>query len=132
MLRLLGAELGVSLSELPTTDGAPTEEASPSVATVQARIAIYSLDSQAAGRSKAALALLLPQATIDVNNDTVCTDRLKNLARTATVFAFAWKTSTHQAFYCVKNHQGAGTQLCLPKGSGSSSMIRSIYELLAS
>jgi hypothetical protein len=132
MLRLLGSELGFSLSELPTAVDSSDEAPGPPTATTQARIAIYSLDSQAAGRARAALALIFPKATIEINNDTVCTDRLKNLARTADVFAFSWKTSTHQAFYCVKNHQGAATQLCLPKGSGSSSMIRSIYEKIGS
>lgn len=128
MLRSLGGELGVSLSDLPPTDGGHIEEVPSTASSIEARIAIYSLDSQAAGRAKAALAVLLPQATIELNNDTVCTDKLKNLARTATVFAFAWKSSTHQAFYCVKNHQGATTQLCMPQGSGSSSMIRRIYQ----
>ncbi len=132
MLRLLGSELGFSLSERPTVADRSDVEVGPRAETTEARIAIYSLDSQAAGRARAALALIFPKATIEVNGDTVCTDRLKNLARISDVFAFAWKTSTHQAFYCVKNHQGVATQLCLPKGSGSSSMIRSIYEKLSS
>ncbi len=129
-LRLLGAELDSTLSALATV-GESTETGFASVENgLNARIALYTLDEQAASRAQTRLQALFPLASIEVNSDTVCTDRLKVLARTSTVFAFSWKTSTHAAFYCVKDHLGASTSLCMPKGSGSTSLFRAIYEKL--
>jgi hypothetical protein len=129
-LQFLGAELNSSVSELPTVSES-TEAKSPLVASgLDSRIALYTLDEQAASRARARLQALLPRATIEVNSDLVCTDRLKHLASTSTVFAFSWKTSTHAAYYCVKDHLGTSTSLCMPKGSGSTSLIRAIYEKL--
>lgn len=44
---------------------------------------------------------------VELNHDHECTKRLINLARTTNLFVFAWKSSKHQAFYCVKDHRDA-------------------------
>ena len=66
-------------------------------------IGIYTLTEAAGARAKAALKELFPTCTIEVNSDTVCTSGLANLARTADFFVFAWRSSSHQAFFCVKD-----------------------------
>lgn len=130
LLLSIGAELGLTLSDLPVAPIPVDEAVATSERTLVAKVAIYSLDPSAASRARTLIQDLFPAVTVDLNDDEVCTERLKQLARTADIFAFAWKTSTHQAFYCVKDHQGPQTRLCLPSGAGSSSLVRAIRESL--
>ena len=133
MLTMLSHELGTTLSEFvaPATRGGDVREVETSAAPITSRIAIYSLDSAAAARARSLVEKLLPHATIEVNHDTVCTDRLRNLARNSDIVAFTWKSSSHAAFYCVKDNQGPRTRLCLPTGAGSTSLVRAICEAAA-
>lgn len=127
-LQFLGNELGVTLSEKPEAEMVEMDTTNPAPNTSSAKIAIYSLQAGASARARGLLQLLLPNAAIETNADTVCTERLKNLARTSDVVGFSWKTSTHQAFYCVKDHLGPQTTLCMSAGAGSSSLVRAIFE----
>ena len=127
-LQFLGSELGITLSENLEAVVVETTTTKPAAIASSAKIAIYSLQPGASARARGLLQLLLPNAAIEMNEDTVCTERLKNLARTSDVVGFSWKTSTHQAFYCVKDHLGPQTKLCMPAGAGSSSLVRAIFE----
>jgi hypothetical protein len=66
-------------------------------------IGIYTLAEAAGSRAKAALEKLFPGCKVVVNSDLVATPQLTSLAKSADMFVFAWKSSSHQAFYCVKD-----------------------------
>jgi hypothetical protein len=88
-------------------------------------IGIYTLTEAAGARAKAALKELFPTCTIEVNSDTVCTSTLTNLARTADIFVFAWRSSSHQAFFCVKDALG-GRDPVYAAGKGTASLVNAV------
>lgn len=92
-------------------------------------IGIYTLTQSAGARAKAALEELFPGCKVVVNSDLVATAQLTNLAKTSDVFVFAWKSSSHQAFYCVKDAL-AGNALILASGKGTASILRAIFDHL--
>ena len=85
-------------------------------------IGIYTLTEGAGQRAKQFLVKLLPLARVEVNADAVATDKLKHLAANADIFAFAWKSSKHQAYYAAKGSRGDRVIL-LPLGKGSASIL---------
>lgn len=90
-------------------------------------VGIYTLSESSGQRAKLALKECLPSARVELNSDTVATDRLKSLAKNADIFVFSWKKSTHQAYYCVKDARGA-RGLVQPAGGGSASLIQAVLE----
>ena len=88
-------------------------------------IGIYTLTEAAGARAKAALQELFPSCTVEVNSDTVCTSSLTNLARTADIFVFAWRSSSHQAFFCVKEALG-GRDPVYAAGKGTASLVNAV------
>jgi len=88
-------------------------------------IGIYSLSESSGHRAREALHAVLPAARVELNSDTVATDRLRTLARSADVFVFAWKKSTHQAYYCAKDARGA-RDLVMPSGGGTASLVQAV------
>lgn len=90
-------------------------------------IGIYSLIEDAAKRAAEYLNAKFPDSTIKLNNDKKCTERLRHLAKNADFFVFASKASKHQAFYCIKNNRPETySEILIPNGKGSSSIIRSL------
>jgi hypothetical protein len=71
-----------------------------------------------------------PGLEVDINSDDVCTDRLAALAKNSDVFIFAWRSSKHQAYYCIKNNRTATLPLLQPLGKGSASILRAALEYL--
>ena len=71
-----------------------------------------------------------PGLEVDINSDEVCTDRLAALAKNSDVFIFAWRSSKHQAYYCIKNNRPATLPLLQPLGKGSASILRAALEYL--
>ena len=94
-------------------------------------IGIYTLTETAGQRAKQLLQKLLPKSKIELNGDSVATDRLKHLASNADVFVFAWRSSKHQAYYCVKEARGS-KDLIMPPGKGMASIVRGVLEYLKS
>lgn len=92
-------------------------------------IGIYSLTEGAAKRAKEYLGSILPNARIEINGDSVATEKLTALARNADLFVFAWKSSKHQAYYCVKEAR-KGQDIILPPGKGAASIVRSVLDLI--
>lgn len=90
-------------------------------------VAIYTLASSAGQRAKAMLKRLLPRATIELNEDLVATERLRSLAKRADVFVFAWKKSSHQAYYCAKDARTGGDIAMVP-GGGTASIVRMVID----
>lgn len=92
-------------------------------------LGIYTLSESAGGRAKDALERMFPGCRIEVNSDLVCTARLTNLARAADMFVFAWKSSSHQAFYCVKDALAKGEPIWAV-GKGTASILRAVLDNL--
>jgi len=91
------------------------------------QICIYTLTESAGKRSKETLERLFPGVTVELNNDHAGTDRLKSLAKNSDIFVFAAKSSTHAAYYFVKNNRD--TPMLHPTGKGSASIISAIMSL---
>lgn len=91
------------------------------------KVGIYSLTEQAAIRAKQLLDKLFPGVVVEVNHDHAATPALENLARSSDLFVFAWRSSKHQAYYCVKKIVQED-RLLLPLGKGSSSIVNCVLE----
>lgn len=92
-------------------------------------IGIYTLAEAAGSRAKAALEQLFPGCKVVVNSDLVATAKLTSLAKAADLFVFAWKSSSHQAFYCVKDAL-AGREPIWAPGKGTASILRAVLDHL--
>ena len=91
------------------------------------RIGIYTLAAAAGARAKGALEAMYPRCRVEVNSDLVCTAELASLAEAADMFVFAWKSSSHQAFYCVKNAM-APREPIWAAGKGTASILRAVAD----
>lgn len=92
-------------------------------------IGIYTLAESAGIRAKTALEEVFTGCKVVVNSDLVATTQLTSLAKTSDIFVFAWKSSSHQAFYCVKEALGGAIPIWAP-GKGTASILRSIFDHL--
>ena len=92
-------------------------------------IGIYTLAETAGSRAKVSLETLFPGCKVIVNSDKVATTQLKGLAKSADLFVFAWKSSSHQAFYCVKDAL-AEREPIWASGKGTASILRAVLDYL--
>lgn len=124
VLRLLVKDYGCE----QLMDGFPSQDSDQELPQARTEfsgiIAIYTLTETAGQRAKQLLEKLLPKARVELNSDFVASDRLKHLAASAEVFVFAWRSSKHQAYYCVKEARG-DRPLQLPVGKGTASIVQS-------
>jgi hypothetical protein len=104
-----------------------TEQALPNFA--GKTIGIYTLAEAAGSRAKQALETMFPGCRVVVNSDLVCTPQLSSLAKAADMFVFAWKSSSHQAFYCVKDALTKGEPIWA-HGKGTASILRAVLDHL--
>ena len=88
--------------------------------------------TSAGSRAKEILGSMYPGISIDTNDDHVCTDRLKALAKSADLFVFASRSSKHQAFFCIKDHRPKNDLFVQPPGKGSASIVRSVEQNIIS
>jgi hypothetical protein len=93
-------------------------------------IGIYTLTDGAGQRAKEILLRLYRQATVVLNSDVSATEQLRALAKAADIFVFAWKSSKHQAYYCVKDTR-QGKEIVLPRGKGSASILAGVLEKIS-
>jgi hypothetical protein len=115
------------LELLPSCDN---EDASLVLALAQdfkGLIGIYTLTEGAGQRAKNILEKYFPQARVETNKDHAATDRLVSLAKNADIFVFAWKSSKHQAYFCVKTARGE-KEIIMPSGKGTASIVKSTLE----
>ena len=89
-------------------------------------VAIYTLTESAGQRVMMMLRNLFPTVDVSLNSDLTCSKRLENLARQADIFVFAWKSSKHAAYYCVKDNRPINMPILLPRGKGSASILREL------
>lgn len=131
-IQYLARDFGVdpaSIAGLRPTEEAALEAASGSDLAGKL-VGIYTLTEAAGARAKAALKVLFPGCAVEVNSDTVSTASLANLAKTADIFIFAWRSSSHQAFYCVKDALG-GRDPIYAAGKGTASIVNAVREAAA-
>ncbi|MET3527171.1 protein DpdD [Phenylobacterium koreense] len=126
-IEFLAQDYGVDPSAIADLRPAATTAApGDAVATLSGKtIGIYTLTGAAGARAKAALEELFPTCTVEVNSDTVCTSALTNLARTSDIFVFAWRSSSHQAFFCVKDALD-GRDPVYAAGKGTASLVSAV------
>jgi hypothetical protein len=93
-------------------------------------IGIYTLTEGAGQRAKSILERYFPGARVETNKDYAATDRLVALAKSADIFVFAWKSSKHQAYYCVKEARGS-KEIVMPSGKGTASIVKSALDSIA-
>lgn len=129
LLRMLAEEAGIDVN-LPKRHIDPS--ASPRGGTAQLGIVgIYSLDEAAARRAVQVLQSMYGSIDVRINTDVACTPQLKALVHRAAVFVFAWKTSKHAAFYCVKAASHPGQALEMAAGAGTSSIVDAVVRFMA-
>ena len=126
---LLAKDYGVGQAAIdalrrPQTDG-PADAASIDLSGTI--IGIYTLAETAGSRAKATLERMFPGCSVAINSDTVATERLRNLARSANLFVFAWRSSSHAAFYCIKDALPHGEPIWAA-GKGTASIIRAVLD----
>jgi hypothetical protein len=121
VLELLALDFGCEgmLIGLPE----PVVAAADQVGAFSGLIAIYTLTEPAAHRAREVLRDIVPNAQIELTADTVATDRLRHLAAKADVFVFAWRSSKHQAYFCIKEYRGK-LPLSMPPGKGAASIVQ--------
>ncbi len=93
-------------------------------------IGIYTLTEGAGERAKNILEKYFPGARVETNKDHAATDRLVSLAKSADIFVFAWKSSKHQAYFCVKEARGS-REIVMPSGKGTASIVNSALDSIA-
>jgi hypothetical protein len=121
VLQLLARDYGCEdlLAALPES----TPTMGRATAAFAGLIAIYTLTETAGQRARDVLRTMLPLAQVEVNGDDVATDRLRHLSAKADVFVFAWRSSKHQAYFCIKEFRGT-RPLHMPAGKGSASILQ--------
>lgn len=131
MLAMLAGECGIAFE--PASDAAAdcaSNQEGTGVAGL--RLALYSLETAASHRARDVLKQLYPGLRIDLAADEVCTDQLKSLARSVDLFVFAWKRSSHQAYYCVKDTVRSADRLLMAPGAGTCSLVETASKSLQS
>ena len=94
------------------------------------KIGIYTLQEKAGIRAKEIINQVYPNLKITINSDKNCTDRLKSLSKNSEILVFAWKSSKHQAFYCIKENRNDNLKLLQPLGKGSASIVSEVFNHL--
>lgn len=92
-------------------------------------IGIYTLVETAGARAKAALEAMFPGVSVTLNADQVATSRLASLAKNSDFFVFAWRSSSHAAYYCVRDAMGDREPI-MPQGKGTASILRAVTAAL--
>lgn len=94
-------------------------------------VAIYTLTERVGVRVKEMLQKICPDVNVQVSNDKVGTDRLKNMARKADYFIVAWQSAKHAATEFINTYRPSDRPVYYAQGKGSASFLRAIYEAVA-
>ncbi|WP_067105513.1 protein DpdD [Sphingopyxis granuli] len=90
-------------------------------------IGIYTLTEAAGSRAKSQLETMFPGVEVILNADLVATARLASLAKNADFFVFAWRSSSHSAYYCIKEAMDDREPI-MPLGKGTASIVRAVID----
>lgn len=118
------------LETFPAIETSPIPSSTENVS-YSGLIGIYTLTEGAGQRAKEILERMYPKAVVELNSDAVSTDRLVALAKAADIFVFAWKSSKHQAYFCIKEAR-QGQDIVLPIGKGSASILACVLDKISS
>ena len=114
----------------PVLPSSTTSQSSSAWLTLQGKtVALYTLTDSAARQAKSAIESLVPNVSVELSADHVCTSRLQNLAHKADLFVVATSSAKHAATDCIMRHRGKAP-LAYAAGRGFSSFIRAISEFL--
>jgi hypothetical protein len=94
------------------------------------RVGIYTLTESAATQAAQVLGRLVDGCTVVSNSDRDCTKPLAALAQNADLFVMVTRSAKHAATDCITGNRPDGP-LLIPKGKGTSSIIRSIQAFLS-
>ncbi|TCK97113.1 protein DpdD [Paraburkholderia sp. BL9I2N2] len=125
LLRLLASEMPIPIT-LPTHEVMNVDQ--PEGTDSEARVMIYSLDSQATRRAMDMLKALSPKLKITTNCDTECTQRLRQSSRHADFVFFVSSVATHQAFFCIKDALRTPDALCHVQGTGTTRIVETVMK----
>jgi hypothetical protein len=92
------------------------------------KVVLYSLDTDATRRAKEILLGIYPNLRVDTCAAEVNDKRLEAMVRAADIVVFAWKVSTHPAFYSIKAAVGEATRVVMATGSGTSSLVQAVND----
>lgn len=87
-------------------------------------VAIYTLTDQAALRAKQFLHRHFDDVKVELANDHVASDRLRQLAHTADVFVLATRSAKHAATTYIQSERPEHLPVSFAGGKGSTSLIR--------
>ncbi|GJG99173.1 hypothetical protein CBA19C8_01475 [Paraburkholderia terrae] len=125
LFRLLANESSIPFTlpsqEVVKFDGPETTDS-------EARVMIYSLDSQATQRAMDMLKTLSPKLKVTTNCDTECTPRLRQSTRHADFVFFVSSVATHQAFFCIKEALRTPDALCHVQGTGTTRIVETVMK----
>lgn len=93
-------------------------------------IAIYTLTQRVGSRVKETLEKLCPGVKVEVSNDKVGTDKLKNMSKNADYFLISWLSAKHAATEFINAHRPANLPTEYAKGKGSASILRALREAM--
>lgn len=129
ILEILAKDYGCRnlLESLPACDNESNGFAQAVATKFKGLIGVYTLTEGAGQRAKSILENYFPDARVEHNKDHAATDRLIALAKNADIFVFAWKSSKHQAYFCVKDARGA-KEIVMPSGKGTASIVKCALE----
>lgn len=126
MLRMLAEEAGIQIqggvADVPQPDQSDSNYQDIGI------VGVYSLDEAASLRAARILKSLYGGLDVRTNADHVCTAQLKSLAQRAEIFVFAWKTSKHAAYFCIKAAVRSEQALVMAPGGGTSSMVHAAVQ----
>jgi hypothetical protein len=111
---------------LPTRVDRNDETTLENRSSIENRIFLYSLDTQAIRRAARVLEEVFPKAKIDFNSDETCTTRLKSGSRNADWVVFVSGVATHQAFYCIKGGMRPESTLLQVEGTGTTRIVERV------
>jgi len=122
--------LGDTLAMLPSALPAFTPASRP---TFDHRVVgIYTLTEGVGERVAWILGEEYPSITVRVNNDTVSTPQLRELAKRADIFVICWLSAKHAATGSIVQERPADRETIYAPGKGSSSICREIRRYLDS
>lgn len=130
LLRMLLVEAGIEVAPVLIENKQAEIESTGGRGDVQL-LALYSLDEAATKRASQVLGELFPQLKVESSADAVCTPRLKTLAQHADLFVFAWKSSKHAAYDCIKAAVKEKARLIMAEGAGTTSLVEAAIRRLA-
>ena len=126
--RILARDYDIELETLGSVGRAEEQEDGEALPDLSGKaIGIYTLTEAAGARAKSALEVMFPGVMITLNADTVATARLTSLAKNADYFVFAWRSSSHSAYYCIKDAMGEREPI-MAMGKGTASIMRAVID----